>query len=209
MPLRGRSSWRTTSPSACSSPSWPGMPEAEVELGADLQRDRRLEEDAVDADVERAALDHVAALGDARPGLEPDGDAGLAAARHLEQLVQAGVPEHRVGLARGSPRWRRPRAAGRASAWNGCRLTATMAAGTRVGILAQLADRARGVRQGPVDHDQARDERAHRSRCRRRGRGRRSARCRCARGRCAQVVAQVRRRDDEDLGHGGHVAARV
>src|SRR6185436_19331581 len=58
-----------------------GQAEAQVELRSDLEGHRRLEEQAVHADVEGAAFHDVAVLGDARPRLQAHGDARVTPAR--------------------------------------------------------------------------------------------------------------------------------
>ena len=132
---------------------------------------------------------------------------GLAPARDLEQLVEAGVPEQRIGLrgnhhvgAGGAQQLRIGLAGLAAQGHDGRR--------PRVGVFAELADRARRVRQAPVDHDEAGDQRPHGLDPGGEVRGEGPLDVGAPEDGSAQVVAQVRRGDDEDLGHGGNVSAQ-
>ena len=95
-----------------------------------------------------------------------------------------------------------------ASAWPGWRLTATMAAG-RVSGSSRSWRIAPGASGRPPSITTRLGMSAAWPRSRRRGPRRRTSRCRRARGRFGQVAAQVRRGDDEDLGHGGKMSAAV
>jgi hypothetical protein len=182
--------------------------EAQIELGADLERDRRFEEEAIDADVERVAFHHVAVLGDARPGLQAHGDARVPAPRHLQQLVETGVPEGGVRLQRDHDV--RPRRAQEVRVGQERMAAHRRDRGrARVRVLAQAADGPGGVGGRGVEHDEVGDEGAHGLHRAVDVRGERALDVVTPEHGAPKVDAEIGGRDDEDLEHGGRCRARV